>query len=322
MPKLALVGTGFVATSLALALRPAKLFEQIAGWDMEHGWAQQALRMEALDEAARGPEAAVKGAAVVLVDALLPDLEALYERIGPSLSAGVIVTDTCTWRVPAMQAAAVLPESVSYVGGHPVLDGRGTGPAEARAEVFNGALYCLTPGPEADDTAIGVMTRLVSAAGAQAYFVQPEEHDGLAAGGELLPAAMGVALLAALTEDRFWPQAGRLAGDNVERWARMIEGIEGPYWSEAAANAEGLGRWIDGAVDRLLDLKDRLAAGDERALRQRWDGQLTALEKWRGTKRQLQESTMPPTSELRPSFLGSHSALDRLRGRGRQDKKP
>ena len=53
MAKLAIIGTGFVGASLGLALRPSKLFDHIAGSDLERSRAQQAKRAGAIHEDVR-----------------------------------------------------------------------------------------------------------------------------------------------------------------------------------------------------------------------------------------------------------------------------
>ncbi|HVA26322.1 MAG TPA: hypothetical protein VMW62_18250, partial [Chloroflexota bacterium] len=87
------------------------------------------------------------------------------------------------------------------------------------------------------------------------------------------------------------------------------------FWHYAKQNGPALARWIDAAVDELLNLRDRLAGpDDERQLMKSWEHVETSMGTWRNNKRQLQESTMPPTSDLRPNFFGSKAALNRFRG--------
>ncbi len=298
MAKLAIVGTGFVGTSLGLAIRPSKLFETIAGYDRDRGQLQAAKRRGAIDEEARSASRAADGAAVVVLAG--SDVEEALRDVVPGLSAGAVVTETSLWKVPAARLAAdILPAGVEFVGGRPGLDGG----SEPSAEAFRNAIYCLTPGAQASEPAIDAMSTVASAAGAQPDFLDPAEHDALTAAGELLPAAMLACLATAVTGDAAWTDAGRLAGDRFNQLALLAEDLPAGFWQEAAKNSDALARWLDAAAAALLDLRDRLQDGQ--ALAQDWRATTDALARWRRDKRQLQESTMPPKAELRPSLFGA-----------------
>ncbi|HVA23111.1 MAG TPA: prephenate dehydrogenase [Chloroflexota bacterium] len=312
MVKLAIVGAGFVGASLGLALRPSKLFAHIAGYDHDRGRLQAAKRAGAIDEECRSTTAAVEQAAVIVVTVPAPELEAVLRELTPALSPGAIVTDTTPWKVAAECAAAVLPEDVHFVGGRPVLDNAGHGPEQASAAALRNAVYCLTPGPLASEAAVNAMSALVNAMGAQPYFLEPAEHDALTAASELLPSALLAALPLALIHDPAWVDAGKLAGDRFNRAARQAEELQASFWRDATANAPALSRWLETAASALLDLRDNLQSDNPQKLAADWDVTLRSLARWRADKRQLQESTMPPKSELRPNLFGNMSALGRL----------
>ncbi|MFI5268010.1 MAG: prephenate dehydrogenase [Chloroflexota bacterium] len=312
MAKLAIVGTGFVGASLGLALRPSKLFDRIAGYDRDRGRLQAATRAGALDEEARNAAAAAEQAAVVIVTVPTSELEGAFRDLASALSPGAIVTDTTLWKVAAEGAAAVLPEGVHFVGGRPVLDNAGHGPEQANAAALRNAVYCLTPSPSANEVAVNAMSAVVTGAGAQPYFLEPAEHDALTAASELLPPALLACLPFALVNDPAWVDAGKLAGDSLNRAAQAAEEVQPAFWREAAANAPALSRWLETAASSLLDLRDRLQSDDATTLATDWNATLQTLARWRAEKRQLQESTMPPKADLKPNLFGNMGALGRL----------
>ena len=315
MAKLAIVGTGFVGTSLGLALRPSKLFDEISGYDARRGRAQQARRAGGIDEEARSAAAAAAGAAVVLVTAPGAELPAVMGELASGLAAAAIVSETSRWKVPALEAARALPEAADFIGGRPILDQAGSGAEEARAEVFRNAVWCLTPSPRTSAAAIDAMSAVISAAGAQPYFLNPQEHDALSATSELLPAATLASLLTALTSNPAWVDSGRLAADSFDRFAHLVEEVQPSLWHEAAANSAALTRGLDALVGQLLDLRARVEAQDAEGLARDWEATRAAIGRWRRDKRQLEQSTMPPKSELRPNLFGNMAALGRLRGK-------
>jgi prephenate dehydrogenase len=315
MAKLAIIGTGFVGTSLGLALRPSKLFDHIAGSDVERGRAQQAKRMGAIDEDLRSPVDAVRDASVVVVTVPGDELGSLLAEIAPRVSSGAVVSDTSRWKSAALEAARELPPEVHFIGGRPVLDNAGHGPDTARPEVFANALWCLTPEAGTDPAAIEAMSAVAHAAGAQEYFLSPDEHDALSAGGELLPPAILATLALTITRDASWTDTGRLAGDTLNRFATQAEQLDALFWHEASANSAALGRWLDATIDQLADLRRRLGQDNPKDLHTAWQTTLDVLGQWRRDKRRLQDTSMPDKAEMRPNLLGNIAGLNRLLNR-------
>jgi len=104
------------------------------------------------------------------------------------------------------------------IGGDPVLQpGRvsgQTGIDAASAELFKGATYCLVPSMGAGAAAIDTLSSFATMLGAKPYFIDAAEHDGLMTGVEHLPAALGLALLAATVRSRGWREMSKLAGES------------------------------------------------------------------------------------------------------------
>ena len=300
--KLAVIGTGFTGTSIALALRPSKLFSEIAGYDWERSALQAARHLGAVDVETRSAAQAVEGAAVVLVCVPSAKLPAAFDAMAASLAAGAVVSDTSLWKVAAASAAeAALPDTVHFIGGRPVLDAV----EEPSGSAFAGAIYCLTPGPGASEEAINAMSTVVTAAGAQPYFLDPAEHDALTAATELLPPAVLATALAALTSDPSWPDAGKLAGPAFDRLATLADSLDATFWETAGTNSAALARWLEATASALLDLRDRLQSAERANVAPTWPDTLAALARWRHDRRQLQEPTMPPMSDLKPNLFGN-----------------
>jgi prephenate dehydrogenase len=97
-----------------------------------------------------------------------------------------------------------------FVGGHPMAGGTGSGPAEARADLFDGRPWFLTnpDSPEAVRRAV----KFVEALGAQPVVLADhgEEHDRLMAAVSHLPQVTASMLMAVAT---------RVVGEGNLRWA-------------------------------------------------------------------------------------------------------
>ena len=67
----------------------------------------------------------------------------------------VVVTDTgSTKRQVLAWAAEYLPQTVSFVGGHPMTGRNTAGTGGAAADLFVNAVYCVTSPPSADSSEV------------------------------------------------------------------------------------------------------------------------------------------------------------------------
>lgn len=136
-----------------------------------------------------------------------------------------------------------------YVGGHPLAGREKSGPAAARADIFQGAAWVLTgpPGHARD-----AVSELVRACGATPAYMSSEDHDRVVAAISHLPQVVASALAASLAD--LPADAAELAGPGFRDMTRIADS-DPELWAQlASANAAHLGQ----AVGRLAEQLDRL----------------------------------------------------------------
>jgi prephenate dehydrogenase len=74
----------------------------------------------------------------------------------------------------------------------------------AEADLFKGATWCIAPSVTADEEAVRTVLGMVSALGAEPFFVDPGEHDAYVAGVSHLPFVLSAALMRAVSSDPSW----------------------------------------------------------------------------------------------------------------------
>src|SRR5581483_3183624 len=132
---LAVVGTGLLGTSVALAARRAGV-RRVTGWD-EDPTSLEAAAVEpagSLAEAVAGAELVV---VAVPVGSLVEATRAALAEAGPETA----VTDVGSTK----RALAREIDDPRFVPGHPLAGGATGGPGRAAADLFDGALWFLTP---------------------------------------------------------------------------------------------------------------------------------------------------------------------------------
>jgi prephenate dehydrogenase len=244
--KLAVIGTGLIGASVGLAARE-RLGAEVTGCDPDPG---PALAARAIDRAA-SVEEALAGAEACFV--CVP-VGALPDTVAAALAAAppsCVVTDVGSVKTPVVAATA----DERFVGGHPLAGAEAGGAAAARADMFDGATWFLTPTGSTSGIQLEKLHGLLGALGARPAVIEAEAHDRAMAVVSHLPHVLANVLvtLAAQGLPAMGPSfrdATRVAGANPPLWADI-------YAANGAALDEALGR----AIGELTALRERLASG-------------------------------------------------------------
>lgn len=266
--RIAIIGTGAIGTSLGLALKNSSNTSlEIVGHDKDYERATEAQKRGAFDSVEWNLIETVSDANVIWLAvptaAIRPTLEAIQE----DLSAGVIVTDTADVKQPVLDwASELLPATAHFIGGNPMVRSDGFGVDAGQADLFASKRYGLTPSVTADGDAVDFMVRLVELIGAKPLFLDPMEHDSLAAGVRHLPALLGVALLQITTESSAWREMATMAGPVYESMTRLPADDAEELREFFLSNRASLKRWVDAYKDALEELTTVIESGNDEAI--------------------------------------------------------
>jgi prephenate dehydrogenase len=180
---LAVVGTGLIGASVALAARRAG-HDAVRGYDPDPAALRAAAERGAV-EPTGSLEDAVGTADLVVVAAPVAQLSSAVAAVLDA-SRGT-VTDVGSTKLGVVRAAA---GAERFIGGHPVCGSEARGAEHARAELFEGATWFLTPVAATDAARYGDLHSFVSSLGAVPVAVDPDAHDRLVALTSHLPHAL------------------------------------------------------------------------------------------------------------------------------------
>jgi prephenate dehydrogenase len=270
----AVIGVNCISASIALRLKELKNPPSIIGYDTDAALADVARARGAFDRVARRLDRAVKDADLVIVAVPLSTLRETFAEIAPHLKPDCLVTDTAPLKAPALRwAVELLPQSTHFVGGHPIPNPAvaGTecpgGIEDASAELLRDALYCLTPPAGTPSRVIDAYSELAETLGAQPFFIDVTEHDGLQAGVEGLPSLLSVALLMATVDSPGWREMRKFAG---RPFAAATGAAAAPHESLTALclNRENVLLRLNGLLTAMVRLRGLLTEGDDEPLRE------------------------------------------------------
>lgn len=262
--QVTIIGTGLLGTSLGLALKRLSPAPRIIGCDLDGGARRNASSKKAVDKATGNVIDAVSGSDLVVIATPVRAVEIVLRDIAPALPPGTVVTDTGSTKRQILDwAAQYLPNTVSFVGGHP-MTGRNTASADgAAATLFENAVYCISSPPSANVKAVENIIKLVEAIGATPYFVEPDEHDGLVASISHLPYLVSTAVMRIAATDRGWREAKTIAAGGFATATHLTDADPRMFADICLTNKEQIARQLGQMIDELADLRAVIERGDE-----------------------------------------------------------
>lgn len=260
MPKIAIVGTGLMGTSLALALRQSQLLNlEIVGTDSNGGVRTAAQRAKAFDKMENRLLNAVENADIVVLATPIMAMQELLEVLAAHLPQGCVVTDLGSSKKVIMDwADQYLPDGVDFIGGHPMAGKETPGPENADAALFQGKTWCITPSLKSGERAAAEITTMVEAIGAQPFFISAEEHDSFVAAASHLPFMLSVALVTCTAKSANWDDIARVAATGYRDLTRLAAGDTVMHRDICVSNPEPIVAWIDSFIRELYDIRQLL----------------------------------------------------------------
>ena len=261
--RIAVLGVGLIGGSIGLAAR-RRLGAEVIGFDREAATLQRAVELGAIERGAASLAEACGGAELVFCAApvaALPELAAAALTASPAEAA---VTDVGSTK---RAIVAALGEEERFIGGHPLGGAEGAGIENARAELFEGARWYLTPTERSAGLLYERLARVLLGLGARPQAIEAAAHDRLMATVSHLPHVLANALVA--------EAAAELSRDSERlpdvgpsfRDATRVAGANPAIWGDIfAANGEAVAAAAEALAARLGEAAELMRGGDREAL--------------------------------------------------------
>jgi prephenate dehydrogenase len=252
--RVAVIGTGLIGTSIALALREQGTSVWLA--DQDPAAARLAAHLGAGDLLPGSDQENVT--ADVAVIAVPP--EAVADTLAAAQADGLARCYTDVASVKQLTVAMARDRGcdlASYVPGHPLAGREKHGPAAARADLFLGRPWALCPLPETTGEATAAVTALVRACGAVPVQTDPAAHDRWVALVSHAPHVVAAAMAARLEEAP--AEALDLAGQGLRDVTRIAAGEVGLWTQILAANAAPVAEVLAAVAGDLAEAARQLS---------------------------------------------------------------
>jgi prephenate dehydrogenase len=207
------------------------------------------------------------------------------EFIAPDLMQGTVVVDTSPIKTEvANWAKELLPEGCHYVGLIPTIAAEyiqetGTGLDSAKANLFKDSIFFVNAPWGTSGEAVQSVTNLVTLMGANSILTDVVESDGLMASAHLLPQLVSVALLNATMKQPGWQEARKVA-ERAYHNATSIQDDPETLQMLSLHNRENVRRVLNTMISSLVELRDDIEDGNDKALKTHLQTARTGREEW------------------------------------------
>jgi len=176
-PRVALIGLGLIASSMAHAMRANGLAAEIVGHAKSpetRAIARDLFCDRVCDTAAE----AVQGADLIVLAVPIGAMAAVAAEIAPHLKPGAVVTDVGSVKAAVVEAVAPhMPDGVQFIPGHPMAGTEYSGPRSGFATLFQNRWWLLTPNEATDPAALAKLRTLLEGIGAKVDTMDVAHHD-------------------------------------------------------------------------------------------------------------------------------------------------
>lgn len=263
-PIVAFLGLGLISGSLAGALKRGNWRADLIAWGPRAPSLERGLDLGLIDHFSLDLPAVVAEADVIVIGAppeataqLLPELLDLASSSGEP-----VVTDMASIKGVIVEAAGT--DYPWFVPGHPIAGSENSGVESAYPELFDGREVILTPSGETDTSALKIVERLWTTAGAHITHMSVEDHDAALAASSHVPHMVAYALTSMLADHALSPMKH---GGGALRDMTRISASDPLMWRDIAlTNRDAILIAMDAMAQEHEHLRTLIAEADGDAI--------------------------------------------------------
>lgn len=223
--KVAIVGTGLIGGSIALAIKKQGLASEVIGVCRHKNSLLLAKRKGAIDRGSLSL-GIIKEADLLILATPVNTIINLAPRISQIVRKDCIVSDVGSTKEEIV--ACLEKEFPNYVGSHPLAGSEKRGIINAHPDLFKDSLCILTPARNKNNKALNKLNLLWQRLGAKTVLLSPRAHDKILSFVSHLPHIAAFSLIGIIPSQylRFastgLKDTTRIAASETELWADIL----------------------------------------------------------------------------------------------------
>lgn len=262
--KVVIFGAGLIGGSFALALRNAGAVREVVGFGRSRATLDEALRLGILDRIGEDAAREARDADLILLATPVAQMTEILARIAPHLGAHTLVTDGGSTKGDVVQAARenLGAKAAQFIPAHPIAGAEHSGPAAARADLYQGRKVVLTPLTENSAASVARVRRAWEQCGAVVSELTPQQHDEVFAAVSHLPHLLSFALVHDLAQRENRDLLLSFAASGFRDFTRIAASSPEMWRDISLANREALLHEVKQYADELYVLYQALEDKD------------------------------------------------------------
>ncbi len=282
--KVSLIGVGLLGGSIGLALKARRLAGRVEGYVRREASVAECERLGVVDRATTDLLAVVKDSDLVILCTPIAQMRALVEQFAGTLKPGTLVTDVGS--VKASVVAELEPlcakAGAQFVGSHPMAGAEKTGPAAARADLYEKAVCVVTPGAKTPVKFVKQVEDFWAAIGGRPLRLGPDQHDSLVARSSHLPHVVAAELANYVLSPAHPKEQPALCATGFRDTTRIASGSPEMWRDIALANRKHLARALGVFIEDLQEFQRALEVGDAKAMDEFFETAKHRRDQWVG----------------------------------------
>jgi prephenate dehydrogenase len=256
--KVAIIGTGLIGGSMALAIKKKCLAHQIIGVSRHKNTLIWGKKSHLIDKGSQDLSI-IKDADLVVLATPVNTILKLAGIILKFIRKASIVTDVGSTKCEIVsKLSKIFP---NYVGSHPLAGSEKRGLVNASTDIFKNSLCILTPAENTSPKALKKIKNLWNRLGARVIFLSPDTHDRILSFVSHLPHVIAFSLID-IVPDKYLKfgatglkDTTRIALSDSRLWVDIL-----------LSNRENMLKSIEHFENNLSRIKSAINKRDERTL--------------------------------------------------------
>ena len=194
--QMTILGVGLIGASLAQACKQRHLVKTVVGFGRNADNLKTAQEKNIIDAGPADLKTAVEGSDLIVLCTPVGSLVERVREMIPFLKKGCLITDAGSVKGPMVREIEdLIPDSVYYVGAHPIAGGEKSGLEASRPDLLTGAKCIITPTAKTSADALQRVTEFWTQVGMKTIEMDADEHDLIFGALSHLPHVVAFALM-------------------------------------------------------------------------------------------------------------------------------
>ncbi len=266
--KVAIIGTGLIGGSLALALKRAGFATTVLGMDKNSEHLKKALDLKIIDSSATISEVC-KSADLIILTIPVDAICKILPEVLSSISEQTTVVDMGSTKAKICESVKNHPKRANFVASHPIAGTEYTGPEAAIVDLFQDKKTIICQQEKSSKIALNLVKNMYELLEMKIELMDPATHDLQIAYVSHLSHISAFSLgLTVLAEEKKDKNIFKMAGGGFSSTVRLAKSSANMWAPIFDQNAQNISQALGEYIKHLELFKKAIDQGDQSKTRE------------------------------------------------------